>query len=31
MICLAMVKQYCNGDITKIENYEEAMNDTTKT
>ena len=26
MICIKTVKNFCNGDITKIENYEKAIN-----
>lgn len=31
MICLKSVKKFCKGDYTKIENYEQAINDTTQT
>ena len=31
MINLTTLKKYCNGDFTKIENYEEAVNDETQT
>lgn len=31
MINLGCVKTYCNGDITKIENYDKAINDKTQT
>lgn len=31
MISKQKVKQFCNGDITKIENYDKAMTDTTQT
>lgn len=31
MICNKKVKTFCCGDITKIENYDKAINDTTQT
>ena len=31
MICIKTVKRYCNGNISNIENYEMAINDTTQT
>lgn len=31
MVNLSTLKRYCNGDVTKIENYEEAVNDDTTT
>lgn len=30
MICIKTTEKYCNGDITKIENYDKAVNDTTQ-
>lgn len=31
MICLKTIRQYCKDDITKIENYDMAINDDTQT
>lgn len=31
MICIQQVKKFCNGDITLIENYEQAIKDETQT
>ena len=31
MICIKTVKKYCSEDISKIENYEQAVNDKTQT
>jgi hypothetical protein len=30
MICYNTIKNYCNGDISQIENFEQAINDTTQ-